>query len=512
MTSSITAPRNSAASPPAQVPEGERGDYQTPLSLCLKICAYLKEQGLADGLEAVLEPTCGEGNFLAAAGRILKPWRLIGIEINPDYVRKAQRAVPQAVIVQGNIFGYPAKDLCQTDKVLILGNPPWAMASDLKVNLPRKSNFKALRGIEALTGSANFDIGESVILQLCDEYRQSSSVVCMLCKTSAARRIMAELERRQISFENMQMLLVDPKIFKVETSICLLIFTLPPAQGAGTPVCKVRDFASLAPVETLSVVDGLVRRTESLADHEDLEGRCPLTWRSGLKHDCSKVLELIKKEGRLFNKLGEEVQIEPDLVYPLVKSSSFKQPVLTQFERCVIVTQERPGLDTLRIQKLYPKTWAYLSSHKSFFDKRQSVIYKAGPAFAMFGIGPYSFAPFKVGLSGFYKVPRFALFYSEKPVMADDTVYFLSFEDRGAAYAAMLVLNSPLAQKFLLSIAFLDSKRPFTAKLLARLDLGKCVRRLSFDDLKNVEHSLGLPSKLAFDMLESFKSKLSGRD
>lgn len=492
------------------MPECERGDYQTPLSLCLKICSYLKEQGLADGLEAVLEPTCGEGNFLVAAGRILKPGRLIGIEINPGYVRKAQRAVPQAKIIEGNIFGYPTKALCNAAKVLILGNPPWAMASDLKVNLPHKSNFKALRGIEALTGSANFDIGERVILQLCDEYKQSSSVVCMLCKTSAARRIMTELERRKISFDNMQMLLVDPKIFKVETSICLLIFTLVPVQEPGPPVCKVADFETLAPVETLTVVEGRVQRTGIASDHKDLEGRCPLTWRSGLKHDCSKVLELTKKEGRLFNKLGEEVRIEPELVYPLVKSSSFKKVLLTQFERCVIVTQECPGRDTLRIQKLYPQTWAYLTSHKSFFEKRQSVIYKAGPAFAMFGIGPYSFAPFKVGLSGFYKVPLFALFYSEKPVMADDTVYFLSFEDQGAAYAAMLLLNSPLVQKFLLSIAFLDSKRPFTAKLLSRLDLGKCLRRVSFDDLKNTERSLGLPSKLTFNDLESLKSKLSG--
>lgn len=45
----------------------------------------------------------------------------------------------------------------------------------------------------------------------------------------------------------------------------------------------------------------------------------------------------------------------------------------------------------------------------------------------MFGIGDYSFAPYKVALSGFYKKPLFCLLYASKPVMTDDTAYFWHF-------------------------------------------------------------------------------------
>ena len=111
----------------------------------------------------------------------------------------------------------------------------------------------------------------------------------------------------------------------------------------------------------------------------------------------------------------------------------------------------------------------------------------------MFGIGDYSFAPYKVGLSGFYKKPLFCLLYSDKPVMTDDTAYFLAFDNYDIAYCMMLLLNSATVQKFLLSIAFLDNKRPYTVKLLSRLDLRKCIAVVSFDEMEQTEATLDLP-------------------
>ena len=110
----------------------------------------------------------------------------------------------------------------------------------------------------------------------------------------------------------------------------------------------------------------------------------------------------------------------------------------------------------------------------------------------MFGIGDYSFAPYKVGLSGFYKKPLFCLLYSDKPVMTDDTSYFLAFDNYDMAYSTMLLLNSPTVQDFLLSIAFLDNKRPYTVKLLSRLDLQKCTESVAFDEIKQTEKTLSL--------------------
>lgn len=91
--------------------------------------------------------------------------------------------------------------------------------------------------------------------------------------------------------------------------------------------------------------------------------------------------------------------------------------------------------------------------------------------------------------------------------MLDDTCYFLSFDDYDTAYITMLILNSPLVKKFLKSIAFLDSKRPYSKKVLKRIDLGKCLTLLSIDDLKDVETQLNLDSHITCEKLDGYISQ-----
>jgi len=129
----------------------------------------------------------------------------------------------------------------------------------------------------------------------------------------------------------------------------------------------------------------------------------------------------------------------------------------------------------------------------------------------MFGIGDYSYNKYKVGLSGFYKKPLFCLLYhSEKAVMTDDTAYFIPFENYNLAYAAMLLLNSEKVQTFLLSIAFMDNKRPYTVKLLTRLDLKKCVETVTLAELQNTEQVLKLPPKITNNIYTEFIEYIKG--
>ena len=174
----------------------EFGDYQTPLDFCYKVCNYIKESGLANSTRAILEPTCGIGNFLIAASNVFGCRNLVGIEINAEYANTTKTEVPSAMVKIDNIFNISTKDLCGEDGVLIIGNPPWATNSNLSYNLPKKINFRGLRGIEALTGSSNFDICEYIILKLLDEYKYTNSTICMLCKTSVARNVILEMSRK----------------------------------------------------------------------------------------------------------------------------------------------------------------------------------------------------------------------------------------------------------------------------------------------------------------------------
>ena len=68
----------------------------------------------------------------------------------------------------------------------------------------------------------------------------------------------------------------------------------------------------------------------------------------------------------------------------------------------------------------------------------------------------------------------------------------------------MLLLNSKPVQEFLLSIAFLDNKRPFTARLLSKLDLKKCVSVIPFEDIRQTERDLSLDAFISAEVYERF--------
>ena len=485
----------------------EFGDYQTPLDFCHSVCKYLKKRGLVISPEAIVEPTCGIGNFIRACLDEFSCHCVYGVEINPQYAEEAKQIAPAVHMVNQSVFDVNVRELVGKDHVLVIGNPPWATNANLKDNLPQKVNFKGLSGIDALTGCSNFDICEYIILQMIHEYRDTSSVICMLCKTSVARNVIMEVSRSRTAYQTMEMLKFNShKVFGISAAACVFLIQLSGTPNKnGTVECQVKDFESGQLEDTLFVKDGLLRST---AKTVDLSGQCQLVWRQGIKHDCGKVMELDIHGETLVNKYNDKVNVEDDLVFPLAKSSHFKKPVITEFTKSVIVTQQKPRQDTSYIRNTLPLTWKYLQDHISQFNNRKSVIYANAPAFSIFGIGAYSFAPYKVGLSGFYKRPLFALLHASKPVMTDDTVYFLSFDDYDTAYCMMLLLNSRPVQQFLLSVAFLDNKRPYTAKLLSHLDLQKCVDAVGFEELVTTEGELGLPSYVTAEKYDNLSNMI----
>lgn len=182
----------------------EYGDYQTPLDFAEKVCIYLKNNRYIRP-SAVVEPTCGIGSFIQSS-LVFNAEEYYGIEINPDYCKICKKNIQddRVKIINSDFFSYSSKALIKNkSQVLVIGNPPWVTNSTLSVlgsdNLPIKGNFKRLKGMEAITGTSNFDICEYIILQLIREYRDSNTVISMLCKTSVARNVFKELKRNYIS-------------------------------------------------------------------------------------------------------------------------------------------------------------------------------------------------------------------------------------------------------------------------------------------------------------------------
>ena len=486
------------------------GDYQTPYDFAQKVCKLINckyQRPLT-----VLEPTCGTGSFLKAS-LLFNAQIYYGIEINPFYCHQCKLQIidERIKIINADIFNYDLRSLLHNlDEILVIGNPPWVTNSDLSkqnaTNALRKANIKALNGFDAITGASNFDICEYIILQMIELIQEKKSILAMLCKTSVARNIFRELNRRNIKYDSFSIYKFNAqKIFNIGAAACLLAIEFNYSNNNIQKPCNVYDFENFeSPIEILNYSNGKILNFSLLEDN--FYGKSCFEWRQGVKHDCSKIMELTFNGNCFINGNNEIVDIEKEYVFPLIKSSMFKQAVIKVFSKYVIVTQTKIKEDTQPIKNVAPKTWQYLYRHLENFEKRKSSIYKNSPLFSMFGIGDYSFAKYKVGISGFYKNPFFALLDgSDKPIMTDDTSYFISFDNYDIAYLAMLFLNNRKVKQYLTQISFQDAKRPYTKQILNNLDFQKIIEIISFDDIIQTETELELQHYAEMFMYYEFK-------
>ena len=192
---------------------------------------------------------------------------------------------------------------------------------------------------------------------------------------------------------------------------------------------------------------------------------------------------------------------ENEFLYPLLKSSDIKKDHINKTRKFVIVTQRKPKSDTSIIKDISIEVWEYLNANKTFLQNRKSSIYKNAPDFSIFGVGDYSFSKYKVGVSGFYKEPQFSLISADRPIMLDDTCYFLSFDSLEVAAIVTALLNSDECKKFLKSIAFLESKRPYTKEVLKRISIRKLFDMKGFDYVTKYCKRLNIEVQTNFDSL-----------
>lgn len=465
----------------------EAGDWQTPLELARAVTALLARRG--ERYAAVLEPTCGRGTFLLAARDAFPAARLVGFERSERYVAAARAALGAgAALASADFFALDWERVVAElpEPLLLLGNPPWVTSSTLGgfagTNLPAKSNFKHELGFGALTGKSNFDISEWMLARLLDAARGRRFTLAMLCKSAVARRLFEQSEARGWALEGGVYALDARAHFAAAVSAVLLVVRGgdPPPDGAASPRWAV--FPSLhaeRPASQLGIARGRVHADiDAYHATRELEGPSRLAWRSGVKHDLARVMELALEDGALKNGLGERVELEPDCVFPLCKGSDLASGRDAE-RRFVLVTQQKIGDDTRLIRERAPATWRYLERHAAAFSARKSRVYRDQPPFAMFGVGPYSFAPYKVATSALHKKLAFRALAPRagRPVLLDDTSYFLPCASGEEAAAYERALSSPLARRFFEARVFWDAMRPINKALLSALSLEALLAR-----------------------------------
>ena len=462
----------------------EFGDFQTPKELADEVCQKLVEIGISP--KYVIEPTCGLGTFLESATQTLvNVEKFIGVEVNPEYyselsIRSKTFPLSERIeIKEGDFFKFDWNTLLKELKgeILVLGNFPWvtnAVQGTIGgVNLPQKTNFQNHRGYDALTGKSNFDISEFMLIKVAEWFQYHPGHLAMLVKTSVARKFLGHLHKTNKEVSGSAIYHIDAmKYFGAAVDACLLY-------------CR---FDPLSHNYDYDVFDSLSSQTHYRVGHrqgvtvKDLDafekfgylfGSSNEKWRSGIKHDCSEVMELTEKEGNLFNGLGELVDIETNFIYPLVKGSDVANNRILNTNRFMLVTQKMVGESTKSIKTIAPKTWAYLESHAKYLDARKSKIYQNNPRFSIFGVGTYTFTPWKIAICGLYKNLNFRLVgqIHNKPVVCDDTVYLLGFENHEEVKKVYDFLYQEDTQKFLSALIFWDDKRPIKTSILNSLKL-----------------------------------------
>lgn len=463
----------------------EYGDFQTPLSLARRVVALVGQTNSCFG--TIIEPTCGVGAFLeAAAERFGMSPRYWGFDVNPNYVGAARIALarigpPTRMVQQRDFYTVDWKQFLseQAGPVLIIGNPPWITNAGMGVingrNLPEKSNFRGQSGLDAMTGKANFDISEWMLVKLAEAFQSRRGTLAMLVKTVVARKLLAHCWSAGMPITEAAIYRIDAAEHfdaAVDASLVAIDF----GESAKPKRAEVYDQLSRAirPAATIALEDGtLIADLDAYRATKHLVGGSSLRWRSGIKHDCSKVMELELEGRQLRNGLDELLDLEPDYLLPMFKTSEVAAGRVDHCRRRMIVTQRRIGEETAGIAERAPKTWSYLQRHCALFSKRGSSIYRGKPEFSIFGVGDYSFSPWKIAVSGMYKSLKFVRVgpFQAQPVVFDDTTNFIPCPSEAAATLLLSLLESDEARTFYNAFIFWDAKRPITVDLLNRLNI-----------------------------------------
>ena len=507
-------------------PKKEYGDFQTPLSLARRVAALVQQEERHAG--TIVEPTCGLGAFLqAAAERFGKSPKYWGFDVNADYVEAANTALarigPSTVTIQQRDFyttdwrEFLGK---QPEPLLVIGNPPWITNAGMGViggrNLPEKSNFQRHGGFAAKTGKANFDISEWMLIRLLEALQGKRATIAMLCKTATARKVLRHAWLNRLDAGPSSLHLIDAATeFGVSVDACLL-YTHTGIGGTESTATVYRALSFDEPLQTFGLFAGeLVSDIDTYRALRDIEGLEYRKWRSGVKHDAAKVMEFTWDNGLFVNGQGERYELEDDYIFPLLKSSDLANSRLRP-ARFVLLTQRRVADQTDELQSAAPKTWGYLLDHAGQLDNRGSSIYANRARFSVFGVGDYSFSPAKVAISGLYKNLHFQAVGSTggKPIMLDDTCYFIPCGSMSEAEFFADLLNSETAQRFISALVFTDAKRPVTIDVLKRIDLKKLAEHAR-QERKAVEY-LSLPSLesshqrlLVFEARQEYRTKKS---
>ena len=487
------------------------GAYYTPDWFAHRVIA-----GLDPRPETVIDPSCGSGAFLLAAIDVLWPgappdeWlpRIAGIDNDPLAVLAAKVAlllrVPRARIEQGVELPIAVADAVLDEPPFaepfdaVIGNPPWVFWNNLPPDYRERLREAMVQyGLTAVgrstmgqLGAACKDLSMLFVHASADRYLTDGGQLAFIVPQTMLQSTAGHEFRRLV--------LPDGSTLGCQ-SVEDWTAAAPFVGAANKPIVLrlVKGEVTTWPVRYDQVlrVGGTqalpeVRLDEGWARPSDPDdpgsfwqlGDQPATvsdnatiWpaRVGIDTKLEGLFRVAVVERNLFavrvrnvtrnikQPMPElEAELEPDLLYPVVAGSSLRERWGAQPDCCYLVPHTpETGQQALPLEVMeaeYPLTLTYFQRFKERLEQR-SIHQRWGsgqPWYAVYNIGPYSFAPWRVvwkASGSRFGATVISTFdhptLGPRPLLAAKSVILLPFEHFGAAHFVCGLLNTTHARE-----------------------------------------------------------------
>jgi hypothetical protein len=386
----------------------------------------------------VLDPTCGDGVFLEAFVSLARRdgasvsrdalARLHGVEIiAADKAHALQRIRTRygACLVGENIRTADFITAAFPDRYdILVGNPPWINFTDLPAGLKAKWGPEYIRHQlvrdkrEVLLGGSRADVATLVVKKALDDVLTGTGQAAFFIPLSVFFNSGANDRFRPFPSSTHGYRVVrlwdfgQEAVFDgVSTRYGAALF-----DRQGSQTWPVETHVRLNGNWTLAYCTASDHRSGTWHQHRapDTDGGAPPAIaispsqkpRQGVNTCGANDVFIFERDGgRLRNGPGEECELEEELLFPLMNAGNFRPHAgagSAARERWILLPHDTRTGRPLPWDEIarYERAAAYLSAHRDTLMRRKGTLIKSligrGFWWALLGVGPYSFVPWKV--------------------------------------------------------------------------------------------------------------------
>jgi len=392
----------------------------------------------------------------------------------------------------------------------LVGNPPWISWNSLPGEYRKQIERELLPGYalfdfhgqEAQLGHSNDDYLVTFTQVTIHRYLKEGGLCSFIIKQPLLTNVSGKTFRRfsvRHVRENVRLGVkevadlrkVNPFGIGNETAIIVLkrgdktVYPVPYETWSKSDGEIVVEKGEAKPSIDRDITSSWVVLTPDLKETEFMEGNCIYEIRHGLKHDVADVLSVrpLERNGdRLVVQRNSEddketYEIEAKAVYPFLQPRHISAWKIEGYTYAIIPQRKAGENNEERLARTLPLTYKYLERFKDRFMARKSRIFTQKPFYGLFGLGAYTWKPYKVCWCGLGFKPEFVVLSTvrdrllgERLPIPDGTIYFIPLDRKEEAHFVCALLNSELVHKFL-SARSGKSKRGLSKKVMEQLSL-----------------------------------------